>query len=241
MMVVYTVSKILTIGLSTLERSEESYITKCIDSIIKDAVNSGYIDDIRIEVQDCDIGFFDPKPIVELKVKYGKLCENGTLNFFKVDHTRYPDFTQNNPSLGDTPEDAAWRSKLCFDASLLIEHCIGLSPYYLHLEDDILVEKGFFDLLFSSLYTYANNKWSMMFFGKTGTIGQLYKSSDLEKLFLFVQAFYDEMPLDYLTSIFCHVKQISGYEALNSGEKLLTHIGVNSTNRSVVRPMEKFN
>lgn len=233
-------NKILAIGMCTTNSRKQNYLMESVDSIVRDALSSGYIDDISINVQNCDHSEMDPRPIVDLRVKYGSLFDNGTLNIFTADEKRYPIFEIENPTLGDTPHGARWRSKLAFDGGLLIENCMDIAPFYLHMDDDILFEKGFFNLVFSFIYKYRESMWSAIQFGKSGSYGYLFRSSDLGKLSTFVQLFYDDMPLDFLFQAFLSIRQALGYQALVSEKCLLKHIGVFSSNEHIVRPMSKF-
>jgi N-Acetylglucosaminyltransferase-IV (GnT-IV) conserved region len=235
-----TANKILSIGLCTVSTREESYLEECVDSIIRDASGSGYLSDMVINILDCDIGIWEAKPIVELKIKYGRLFTDGVLKFSRVDPARYPDFDRDPIDPTETKERFAWLSKQCFDAGLLFEECIGQASYHLHLEDDVLIKPGFFEKLLSTIYFYQKNKWSTLRFGKRGFIGHLFHGEELEKIAMLLQVYHDEIPVDWLIDYYCKIKGMSGYQVGIHRDGLISHIGVKSSLPGQERPKEIF-
>lgn len=235
-----TASKLLSIGLCTVDTRGESYLEQCIDSIIREAARSGYLEDIVIHVLDCDTGIWEAKPVVQLKIKYGRLFTDGTLKFTRVDPLRYPDFNRESPDIMEAKDRYMWRMKQCFDAGLLFEACIGLAPYHLHIEDDVEIKEGFFERLFSTIHCYEGRNWSSIRFGNSGFIGHLFRGEELEKIAVLLQAFHEEMPVDWLIDYYCKIKAVSGSVMAVHREGYITHIGVKSSLPGQERPMEKF-
>lgn len=238
-------NKILSIGLCTTDTREESYLERCVDSIITDARKSGYLNDIVIHIMDCDVNKMEAKPVIQLKIKYAKLFTEGTLRFSRVDSTQYPSFDRESPDKGETKERYQWRLKQCLDAGILFQECINLATYHLHLEDDIEVQEGFFDFLFKVLYSYEreDTSWSSIRFHRGGFIGHLFRGSDMEKLAVLLQVYYDEMPVDWLVDFFCQIKAVGGQKiatATSEQSALLKHIGVHSSLSGQIRDSNVF-
>lgn len=101
----------------------------------------------------------------------------------------------------DSPKRVKWRSKQCLDYAFLFNYVYNnyTTKYYLHIEDDLLIDKGYLKYIKSFITKNQEESWSILEFSKSiGFIGWLYRTSDLGYLAKFIRTYYWSLPVDML-------------------------------------------
>ena len=217
--------KDLCIGIPHVERGED-YLGQTLRSLFaRDEAMANTV------VLICDFGTAPSRNLAAVRLAFAGPLADGSLILERFQGPRPPlDGLRRN--FGDDPERVHWRSKQVWDASWLMARCQGLARYYLHLEDDVVVAPGyrgeFRDL------APVGDAWGSVKLCRQGACAVLFHDEDLGKVSAYLQAVYDEMPLDWLLDHFSALKQRTGYPTLlHPG--YFTHIGTHSTLRGQLR------
>jgi len=111
-------------------------------------------------------------------------------------------------TLGDSEERTRWRSKQNLDYAYVMMYAQNRGTYYVQMDDDVLSKKGFVTTMkaFALENTKKKREWIMLDFCQLGSIGKLFRSSDLWKFIEFLLLFHQDQPEDWLLSYFFKIK-----------------------------------
>ena len=237
--------KLLTIGLCTVERHNENYLDKTVESIIKTtseeekAISS-------VILLDCNITVDTPMYIL------GCILNCGRADWINVKSrciSRELVYFHNSPKINistDSNERFLWRAKQCLDYAELFEllRITGTTPYYLIIEDDIFCSSNFIHKIIQCIKEHENENWLTMKFCPHGFIGYLFKKEHLQEISSFLSMFYQEMPVDLLIEEYFKIKQRmrkvhkNPYTLYQYPKSLFLHIGNYSSLQDKIQPIQ---
>ena len=138
----------LIIGIPTVKRQKESYLSTTLGSIFENISNNKTVTrDILIVVMIAeynDMEFIN-NTSQALQKDFGKYIDEGVLDIIAPSPRFYPNFSAIELNFGDGAEQVKWRSKQNLDYAYLMMYAKKRgSNYYIQLEDDILVAFKYF-------------------------------------------------------------------------------------------------
>jgi len=136
-------------------------------------------------------------------------------------------------NFGDNEERVKWRSRQVLDVAHMMERYAGLAPYYLHLEDDVVAERGCLAAV-RKIIDAAPAGWFSMKLSPLGACAILFQSADLAQLSAYLRLMYYEMPVDWLIDEQIRFKQRTGHASFVK-KGLFDHIGVHSSLAGQIR------
>lgn len=153
----------LTVGLCTVMRSH-NYLTNTIDSLISNMSGKSII---KIIVYQCDWEGINNTNVEESIKIFEKQINSGLLKFVRVsDHSKF-----GLQKEGATSNYISWRTKQNYDFSEAFRLSVGLSDFYMHIEDDIKSCKNY-DLYVA--YEIQKQRCKLMRIGAGGFIGWVF-------------------------------------------------------------------
>eukprot|EP00057_Strongylocentrotus_purpuratus_P016285 XP_011670759.1 PREDICTED: alpha-1,3-mannosyl-glycoprotein 4-beta-N-acetylglucosaminyltransferase C-like [Strongylocentrotus purpuratus] len=192
----------LTIGLPTVLRETDNYLSQTLDSLI---LNSSPEERSAAILLIFLADFEDEKRSIlrdMIKDKYLPYLESGFIQVIQAPASFYPSLKNLKSNYGDSETRVRWRSKQCVDIAYTFIYGSGLSEYYLHMEDDVITVKGYITAIRTYIREKSNVKWVILEFASLGTFGQLLRAYDLDRLAQFILFFYQDQPVDWLFSKF---------------------------------------
>jgi hypothetical protein len=115
----------------------------------------------------------------------------------------------------------------------MMERYSGLAPFYLHLEDDVVAERGCLAAV-RKIVDAAPAGWFSIKLLELGACAILFQSADLAQLSAYLRMMYYEMPVDWLIDEHIDFKQKTGHASFVR-KGLFDHIGVQSSLAGQVR------
>ncbi|CAN9515894.1 unnamed protein product [Ophioblennius macclurei] len=233
-----TQHKYLVIGLCSVKRVKDSYLVTTLQSIFSQSSpeeRSSMV--VVVLLADFDVNW-RVATVKELKNEFPSELEQGQLLVLHVSEQWYPTLTGIKRNYNDPPARVTFRSKQNIDYSFLTNYCSGLGSYYLQLEDDVSCSKNFL----TTIKTHIEDKnvkkinWATLEFSVLGYIGKLYKSAHLPLLSRFLFLFYQEMPCDWLLTLFREV--MTQKEQLLFKPSLFQHMGTYSSYRGTYNKLK---
>lgn len=221
----------LTIGLATVERKGADYLTMTLDSLLQNASKtSGYYIKIVILLADRKRSVRERR-LKMLRNEYGPYLEQGKIQIITIPLKAYPQLRGLSRTLNNSEDRMYWRSKQTIDFAFLMQYCQYFSPYYLHLEDDVIAERDY-DL---NVKKFIKDKegiyWFNLDFSNLGFIGKLYRSETLLNQARIFRLFYTEMPVDLLLAKY---RTLLGNDVtkITYPRNIFKHIGYQSSSLS---------
>jgi len=162
--------------------------------------------------------------ITEIERDYSGLISEGKIKIYHTNANLYPDMSNLPKNYGDSAERVYWRSKTCLDYCMLYKLCEGQSDYFIHLEDDVVAQTGFYTFLRDDLSNRPEKQ--IIRLNQLGAVAVLYHQSILDKMVTYINSRYWEKPIDWL---------IDDYVKINPGiyellpECYFQHIGYESS------------
>ena len=217
----------LCIAIPHVERPE-NYLRRTLRSLVK----SESFGDTVIVV--CD---FSAEPSANVKVvmeEFAQWIDSGGMIIERFSGDRLPiDGLVRN--FGDDDERVKWRSRQVLDIAHMMERYSGMAPYYLHLEDDVVAERGCLAAV-RKIVDAASAGWFSIKLLELGACAILFQSADLAQLSAYLRLMYYEMPVDWLIDEQIGFKQKTG-RASFVRKGLFDHIGVHSSLAGQIRQM----
>jgi hypothetical protein len=220
--------KKLTIGICTISTRRENYLPQTLSSLLSHTDREEQ-QQLQIVLFDCDMTAEESSYISATKAQFRAYIEEGLIEIVRTSPADYPDLTDLPLSFGDSADRVYWRTKQCLDYSLIFQYCAGKADYYLHLEDDVICAPNFYQKMCHDIERFPDSDWAAMQFCDLGFIGMLFKEADLNKISLFLRAFCDEMPVDWLIGYFLALRRRKGQEFIRAERGLFQHIGYQSS------------
>lgn len=119
-----------------------------------------------------------------------------------------------------------WLGKQSLDYAFLWEYCYKWGfKYYLHLEDDVQSQHGYFKKIERFVNKHQSKNWSVLELGDQGSIGMLYRSSHLRNLHKFTWIFSWFYPVSTLIRQFNEFHLYGNPEWAKLKPALFQHIG----------------
>lgn len=220
--------KQLTIGICTVATRPESYLATTLASLLAqiDAADQA---ELQIVLFDCDVTPAESAIMQQVRMRFQRAIAEDLLEIVRPSAADYPAFANLPGAYGDSPARVSWRTKQCWDYSLILQYCAGRSHYYLHLEDDVLCAENFYKKIRQEVQQRPADQWSALQFCELGFIGLLFKATDLPKLAAFLRTFADEAPVDWLIEHFFDLRRRRGQAFVRTERALFQHIGYYSS------------
>lgn len=219
----------LVIGLSSVKRLKGKYLVPTLQSIFSQSSpeeRSSMV--VVVLLADLDAAW-RVATVAELREEFQSELAQGQLVVLHVSEEWYPPVTGLKRNYNDAPARVTYRSKQNLDYSFLTHYSAGLGTYYLQLEDDVSCAKNFLTTIKRRIAEQEAQKvtWATLEFSALGYIGKLYKSEHLPLLSRFLFLFYQEMPCDWLLTLFREV--MTQKQQLLFKPSLFQHMGTFSS------------
>ena len=166
----------------------------------------------------------------EFLTLFKTFIDDSLLHVIAAPREYYPALSNMKRKFDDSQDRIMWRSKLVIDFSFLMCYCKDFSPYYLHLEDDLIPAPSFYPKL-QDFIASQKNPWPILDAASMGHTAKIYHSTDLENLASFFFLMYDEMPGDWLIAYWRGIKYDGKYfkASVLPHASFFQHIGDNSS------------
>ncbi|XP_063968586.1 alpha-1,6-mannosyl-glycoprotein 4-beta-N-acetylglucosaminyltransferase-like [Lytechinus pictus] len=195
-------SGFLTIGIPTVQRETENYLSQTLDSLINKSSPKEQSDVIIVIL----LADFEEEKRSNLKKmirdKYSSYLENGFMQVIQVPLSFYPPLENLKSNYKDSQTRVYWRSKQCVDFAFMFFYGSSLSEYYLQIEDDVYTVNGYLAAIRTYIREKRNIQWASLEFSTMGFIGKLFHSYDLDKLATLTMIFYEDQPVDWIFRYF---------------------------------------
>ncbi|XP_030845500.1 alpha-1,3-mannosyl-glycoprotein 4-beta-N-acetylglucosaminyltransferase C [Strongylocentrotus purpuratus] len=192
----------LTVGIPTVERKSELYLTQTLDSLIDNSTPEQRSDVVLLLfLADLDE---EKRNILKnmMMDKYLSHLESGFIQVIQAPSGFYPPLGNLKLKYGDSKERVYWRSKQCVDFAFMFFYAESLSKYYIQIEDDVITTPGYITAIQQFVQLKSNIDWVTLEFSVLGFIGKLFHAYDLDRLAQFVMFFYQDQPVDFLYRYF---------------------------------------
>ncbi|XP_063837643.1 alpha-1,3-mannosyl-glycoprotein 4-beta-N-acetylglucosaminyltransferase A-like isoform X1 [Ostrinia nubilalis] len=190
----------IVIGLTTAKREKGYYL----NNTLQDLVN-GVVDDITtiliiVMIAETDLKFvLDTAWAIEKQFPSEVQC--GMIQIIAPSSSYYPDMKSIPPTLGDSKQRTRWRAKQVLDRVFIMAYGLNKGSFYLMMEDDVVARKTYVKGVKSyiSFCTKNHPDWLVIEFSHYfGSLGKLFRSTDVGHFIIYLQLFYYNMPLDFL-------------------------------------------
>ena len=209
----------LCIAIPHVERPE-NYLRRTLRSLIK----SESFGDTVIVV--CDFSAEPSGSVSAVMEEFAQVIDSGQLIIERFSGERLPvDGLVRN--FGDDEERVKWRSRQVLDVAYMMERYSGMAHYYLHLEDDVVAERGCLAAV-RKIMEAAPTGWFSIKLLPLGACAILFQSADLAQLSAYLRMMYYEMPVDWLIDEHIRFKERTGHASFVR-KGLFDHIGVHSS------------
>ncbi|XP_038068570.1 alpha-1,3-mannosyl-glycoprotein 4-beta-N-acetylglucosaminyltransferase C-like [Patiria miniata] len=216
---------LLTIGVTTAERQNASYLDATLRSLIENA-DASERSLLRLVVFACDYHERGRQEAQAVVSAYSEHIQSGLLQFIVAPRSFYPKFSNLKRTYGDPEERVQWRSKENIDSVFLFAYCAGMSEYFLQMDDDLATSPGYFQTIRSFIKGHSEDDWALLDIGSTGS-GKLFRDEDVLPMAQFMVQFWQEDPVDYLFLFFKALRVQK--ERFVVKPPLFKHLGVVST------------
>jgi len=245
----------IVIGIPTVKRESKNYLATTLNSIL-DNMNQEEMDDALVVVF---VAESEPdavqKVASELQSQFSVHLDSGLLEVISPHAEFYPNLNQLRQTLGDTMDRVVWRSKQVLDYAFVMMYAQSRGSYYLHLEDDVITKQGFFTSmkLFALEKDRSQPNWFLLNFCQLGSMGKLFRTSDLPHIVQYFLMFYNDQPVDWLMEDYCKERCCSREKDhrncrteikkmwIDHSPSLFQHIGVQSSLKGKVQNLKDKN
>nr|XP_054772296.1 alpha-1,6-mannosyl-glycoprotein 4-beta-N-acetylglucosaminyltransferase-like [Lytechinus pictus] len=153
-------SGFLTIGIPTVQRETEHYLSQTLDSLISKSSPKERSDVVIVIL----LADFEEKKRSNLKKmiqeKYSSYLENGFIQVIQVPLPFYPPLENLKSNYKDSETRVYWRSKQCVDFAFMFFYGSSLSEYYLQIEDDVYTVNGYLAAIRAFIEEKSNIQWA---------------------------------------------------------------------------------
>ncbi|XP_072930948.1 alpha-1,3-mannosyl-glycoprotein 4-beta-N-acetylglucosaminyltransferase A-like [Epargyreus clarus] len=242
----------VVIGIPTVRRDKENYIMTTLTHLIKGMSEADQNSTLIIIF----IGETDMKYVIrtarQIEIKFPKHVKSGLIEVLSPAPTYYPNLDALPTTLGDSLKRVKWRTKQNLDTIYLMAYAQSKGTFYLMLEDDVIAKRNYMHEIkqFTAAISISTPNWFFLEFCHVGGIGKLFRSSDLVHFIIYVQLFYNNMPIDwllesYLADRVCTIDKTSKVCMKNKLEirpkyktSLFQHIGLYSSLRGKIQKVK---
>jgi alpha-1,3-mannosylglycoprotein beta-1,4-N-acetylglucosaminyltransferase C len=216
----------LSIAIPHVERPA-NYLQRTLRSLMK----SEPFGDTVIVV--CDFSAEPSANLQAVQEEFAPVIDSGQLIIDRFSGERLPldGLIQN---FGDDEQRVKWRSRQVLDVAHMMEQYSRLAaPYYLHLEDDVVAERGCLAAV-RRIVEATPPGWFSIKLLELGSCAILFQSADLAQLSAYLRLMYDEMPVDWLIDEHIEFKRKTGHASFVK-KGLFDHIGEHSSLTGQIR------
>ncbi|XP_077013557.1 alpha-1,3-mannosyl-glycoprotein 4-beta-N-acetylglucosaminyltransferase C-like [Tamandua tetradactyla] len=194
--------KLLTIGISSVQRPQGSYLLDTLQSLFfasSPSEQKHFI--VLVHLSDPD-----PKWLDQILSNISRLLKPYILArqlvVINTPLKSYLPLKNLKKKLNDTSAYVAFRSKQNMDYAFLMNFATNHSDYFLMIEDDVKCAPGFVTQIATILSAWEDKPWVTLEFSQLNFTGKLFRTGDLPRFVHFLLLFYQEMPCDHLISHF---------------------------------------
>lgn len=197
----------IVIGIPTIKRVQESYLSKTLQSLI-DSLNEDERLDVLLVVlvAEADDADYVKATVNDIIFKFSDAMNAGLLEVIAPSRDFYPNMNELKDRFGDTMERVKWRTKQNLDYTFLMMYARSRGTYYVQLEDDVISKPGYVTIMKNFALNQKLNDWLLLEFSHLGFIGKLFKSTDLPFIVEFFLMFHKDKPVDWLLDHLLYVK-----------------------------------
>lgn len=199
----------ILLGVPTVRRDNSTYLIQMLHNLIanmNEAEQSETLIVVFIAETDADY----VNEIGEMiKFYFGKYCDDGLVEVISPPTSYYSCLETLKITFNDTMERVRWRSKENLDCAYLMTYAQPRAKFYMMLEDDVLTKPGFITKIKNFIKISdksTSGTWFMLSFCNFGSIGKLFRSSDISHLASFLTIFFNDKPIDWLLDAFITAK-----------------------------------
>lgn len=210
----------IVIGIPTVQRDQKSYLIETLQNLLENmSEDEKRVVTIVVFIAESD---FDTVRLItqEILSTFPEHCDSGLFEVISPPSNYYPDFKNLPITLNDSIDRVIWRSKQNLDYAFLMNYAAERSDFYLHLEDDVVTKPGFVSDIKQFIDENLAKQWLVLEFTELGSIGKLFRSSDLQDLAAFTTLFFNYKPWDWLLPYFISTRYCTG----ESGDDLCVKI-----------------
>uniref|UniRef100_A0A8I5TFY6 MGAT4 conserved region domain-containing protein n=1 Tax=Pongo abelii TaxID=9601 RepID=A0A8I5TFY6_PONAB len=197
-----TEKKLLTIGISSVQRPQGSYLLDTLQSLFFASSSSEqkYFT-VLVHLADPDPNWLD-QMISSISTLFQPYIQARQLVVINTPLKSYLPLKNLKKNFNDTPTYVTFLSKQNMDYAFLMNFATNHSDYFLMIEDDVKCAPGFVSQIATILSAWERKAWVTLEFSRLGFLGKLFHARDLPCFVRFLLLFYQEMPCDYLLSHF---------------------------------------
>ncbi|KAM9212542.1 alpha-1,3-mannosyl-glycoprotein 4-beta-N-acetylglucosaminyltransferase C-like [Dugong dugon] len=197
-----TKKKLLTIGISSVQHPQRSYLLDTLQSLFFASSPSEQKHIIvLVHLADPDPKWLD-QMVSNISSLFKPYIQARQLVVINTPLKNYLPLKDPKKKFNDTPAYIAFRSKQNMDYAFLMNFATNHSDYFLMIEDGVKCAPGFVTQIATILSTWEYKPYATLEFSELGFIGKLFRTRDLPRFVHFLLLFYQQMPCDYLLSHF---------------------------------------
>ncbi|XP_006888035.1 PREDICTED: alpha-1,3-mannosyl-glycoprotein 4-beta-N-acetylglucosaminyltransferase C-like [Elephantulus edwardii] len=214
--------KLLTIGISSAQHHQRSYLLNTLKSIF---FASSQSEQKHIVVL---VHLADPDPkwlnqvISNISVFFKPYIQTRQLAVINTPLQSYHPLKRHKKKSSGTLNYVAFHSIQNIGYAFLMNFATNYSDYFLMIEDDVKCAPGFITQIVTVLSAWEYKSYFTLEFSQLGFVGKLFRTIDLPRFVHFLLLFYQQMPSDHLYSHFLDLIQKS---PIQFSPSLFQHMG----------------
>lgn len=163
----------MVLGVPTVKRDKQSYLMSTLHNMIRNMDEEEQNETmIVVFIGETDLEYVQ-LVAKQIEVRFATYVENGLIEVLSPPASYYPNMDKLKLTLGDSSERVKWRSKQNLDFAFLMAYSQPKTTFYVQLEDDLLVKRGFVSVMkkFALEKTMRKDPWILLDFCQLGFIG----------------------------------------------------------------------
>lgn len=163
----------MVLGVPTVKRDKQSYLLSTLHNLIRNMEEDEQNETmIVVFIGETDLDYVQ-LVAKQIEVRFATYVENGLIEVLSPPASYYPNMDKLKLTLGDSAERVKWRSKQNLDFAFLMAYSQPKATFYVQLEDDLLVKRGFVNVMkkFALEKTMKKDPWLLLDFCQLGFIG----------------------------------------------------------------------
>lgn len=164
----------MVLGVPTVKREKQSYLMSTLHNMIRNMDEEEQNETmIVVFIGETDLEYVQ-LVAKQIEVRFATYVENGLIEVLSPPASYYPNMDKLRLTLGDSAERVKWRSKQNLDYAFLMAYAQPKASFYVQLEDDLLVKRGFVGVMkkFALDKTMKKDPWFLLDFCQLGFIGE---------------------------------------------------------------------
>lgn len=163
----------MVLGVPTVKRDKQSYLLSTLHNLIRNMEEDEQNETmIVVFIGETDLDYVQ-LVAKQIEVRFATYVENDLIEVLSPPASYYPNMDKLKLTLGDSAERVKWRSKQNLDFAFLMAYSQPKATFYVQLEDDLLVKRGFVNVMkkFALEKTMKKDPWLLLDFCQLGFIG----------------------------------------------------------------------